>query len=238
MNTKEHYKALDGIRGLAAIGIVLMHIQSNTSYKLNGFIANSLIPSFTNFTYLFMIISAFSLCCGYYEKFLNGTVSLEQFYKRRYQRIWPFFAFLCTIDLILEPSLETLFQYIADLTLAFGFIPAHIEVVGVGWFLGTIFILYMVFPFFCFLLTTKKRAWLAFAISVILHFLCDVSFNVAASRTNFLYSSMFFMAGGLIYLYRDKLHDIMEKRNRWAIYSLLVLLFAIYYIFNKPKFPG
>ena len=227
---KEHYKSLDGIRGLSAIGIIMMHVQSNVSYKLNGFIADRLIPSFTDFTYLFMIISAFSLCCGYYEDFQNETVSLEKFYKRRYQRIWPFFAFLCTIDFILEPSIKTLYQYLADISLAFGFIPDNnIEVVGVGWFLGTIFVFYMVFPFLCFWLKTKRRAWVAFATTVILHLLSDIYFKGAQGRENFIYSSMFFMAGGLVFLYREEINELMEKRSRWVIYLLLVFLLVLYY---------
>lgn len=234
---KEHYKSLDGIRGLAAIGIIMMHVQTNTSYKLNGFVADSLIPSFTNFTYLFMIVSAFSLCCGYFEKFQNGTVSLEKFYKRRYQRIWPFFAFLCTIDLVKEPSLKTLYQYIADITLAFGLIPNNkIEVVGVGWFLGTIFVFYMIFPFFCFLMKTKRRACFAFYVTVLLHFLSDAYFKGAQGRKNFIYSAMFFMAGGLLYLYREELHAIMEKSSRWAIYILLALLIIVFYALNKSDY--
>lgn len=169
---KVHYRSLDGLRAAAAIGIILMHVQANTEYQISGFAAEKLVPSFTQFTYLFMMISAFSLCCGYYEQFQDGTVSLERFYKRRYQKIWLFFALLCTIDLILEPSLNTLYEYIADLTLAFGLLPDNnIHVVGVGWFLGTIFVFYMLFPFFCFLMKTKRRAWFTLGITVILRYL-------------------------------------------------------------------
>ena len=63
------------------------------------------------------------MCCGYYEQFKNGTISLEQFYKRRYQRIWPFFALLCTVELIVTHNLNALYEWFADLTLAFGLIP-------------------------------------------------------------------------------------------------------------------
>lgn len=95
-----------------------------------------------------MLLSAFSMCCGYYEKVKNGTLDLEHFYKRRYQRIWPFFAILCTLELIVEHKLTAFYEWIADLTLAFGLLPnPNISVVGVGWFLGVIFVFYMIFPF-------------------------------------------------------------------------------------------
>lgn len=207
--SKERYENLDGIRAYACIGIVLMHVLSNGNFGLTGFVFEKLIPSFTNFTLLFMLLSAFSMCCGYYERFRNGTISLEQFYTRRYQRIWPFFALLCTAELILSHSLNALYEWFADLTLAFGFIPNHgIEVVGVGWFLGTIFVFYMIFPFFVFLMKDKKRAWFVMGICLLLHLLCVVRFEDANGRGNIIYSSIFFVAGGLIYLYRDKLKNL------------------------------
>ena len=92
-----------------------------------------------------MMISAFSLCCGYYKKFKENNIELEKFYKRRYQRIWPYFAILCTLDLIVSHNLKSLYEWFADLTLAYGLLPnANLEVIGVGWFLGVIFVFYMV----------------------------------------------------------------------------------------------
>ena len=205
---KERYDNLDGIRAYACIGIVLMHVLANGKFGLTGFVFERLIPSFTNFTLLFMLLSAFSMCCGYYERLKNGTISLEQFYKRRYQRIWPFFALVCTAELLYTHNLNALYEWIADLTLAFGLIPNHeIEVIGVGWFLGTVFVFYMIFPFFVFLMKDKKRAWFVMAVCLILHILCVVRFENANERRNIIYSSIFFAAGGLIYLYRDELKN-------------------------------
>lgn len=76
---KERYEKLDGIRAYSCIGIVLMYVFANGNF---GFVFDRLIPSFTNFTLLFILMSAFSLCCGYYEKIRNGAIDLEQFYKR------------------------------------------------------------------------------------------------------------------------------------------------------------
>ena len=209
--TKERYENIDGIRAYACIGIVMMHILANRKFSLTGFIFEKLIPSFTNFTLLFMLLSAFSMCCGYYERFQNGTISMEQFYIRRYQRIWPFFALLCTAEMILDHSLKAIYEWFADLTLAFGLIPNHgIEVVGVGWFLGTIFVFYMTFPFFVFLMKGKRRAWFVMGICLILHILCIVRFEGANKRENIIYSSIFFVAGGLIYLYRDSLKIFVQ----------------------------
>jgi peptidoglycan/LPS O-acetylase OafA/YrhL len=101
---KERYNNLDGLRAYAAIGIAMMHVLENGNYAVSGFWSTRLIPSFTNFTFLFMIISAFSMCCGYYDRLKNGTIDLEAFYKRRYQKIWPYFAALCTLAHLLVES--------------------------------------------------------------------------------------------------------------------------------------
>ena len=205
METKhisQRYRRIDGLRAFASIGIVLMHIQANADYQLTGIVAERVIPSFANLVFLFMIISGFSVCCGYYDNIVSGKMPLDVFYKKRFAKAWPLFAILCIIDLIVSPSLESLYEVLANLTLSFGFIPNHdIGVIGVGWFLGLVFVFYYLFPFFCYLLSDRKRAWISFCVTMLLNFLCVVYFE--AGRTSIAYSAVFFMAGGMLDLYRD-----------------------------------
>ena len=204
MTEKKNYEAIDGLRAYSAIGIVLMHVLSNGKYKLSGFMFESLIPSFTNLVFLFMIISGFGMCCGYYTKVINNEISWRVFYGKRYARIWPYFAVLCILDLIVSPSMESLYEVFANLTLCFGLLPnANISVIGVGWFLGVVFVFYLIFPFFCYLISDKCRAWFSFFVALVFNVLCNVYFN--ANRGNFLYCAVFFMAGGLIFIYRQTL---------------------------------
>lgn len=153
---RKHYDAIDGLRTIACFGIVLMHVAANNRYDISGFVYNKLIASFTNFVFLFMVISAFGMCCGYFDKVLNNQISLETFYLKRYSKILPFFAFLVLIDIIMSPSKASLIEGFADVTLLFGLFPNNISVIGVGWFLGLIFAFYLIFPFFCVLIKTKK----------------------------------------------------------------------------------
>lgn len=81
---KEWYENIDGIRVYACIGIVMMHVFTNGNFCLTGFVFEKFISLLGNLTLLFMLLSAFSMCCGYYEQFQDGTISLEQFYIRRY----------------------------------------------------------------------------------------------------------------------------------------------------------
>lgn len=223
----QHYGAIDGLRTYSAIGIVLMHVLANGKYELKGFVFEQLIPSFGDLVFLFMIISCFSLSCGYYEKIHTGSISLDRFYSRRYSKIWPFFAFWCLVDVALSPSLTALYEAFANLTLCFGLLPnAHISVIGVGWFLGVVFVFYLMYPFVCWLLSDKRRAWLSFSAALGLNWLCQVHFN--AGRTNFIYCAVFFLAGGLVYLYRVQLSAIAAKA-KWLIGLLAFAVVGVYF---------
>ncbi len=222
---RERYDSLNGLRALAAIGIVMMHVQANINLKPDlGFFTSWIIPFFTDFTLLFMLLSAFSMCCGYYERVKNGLITPNAFYKRRYQRIFPFFAFLVAIDFVTEPSWGTFCEAFADLTLCFNFLNADIHVIGVGWFLGTIFVFYLLFPFFVFLMDNKKRAWISTTLVSLMCYIAINYFKVLA-RSNILYSSPFFIIGGLIYLYRKEIIAIAEKHYKVCLtFSILITL--------------
>ena len=57
-NVREKYSSLDGLRAYAAVGIVLMHVQANLMIKpSDNILTINVIPWFTNFTLLFMIIN-------------------------------------------------------------------------------------------------------------------------------------------------------------------------------------
>lgn len=213
----------------------LANIDEGIAVKLkdSGYIYSDIVPFFTSFVFMFFTLSAFSMCCGYFHKFdtLDGKSNFctESFYNKRYSRIWPFFALLVLIDFVMNPSKEELYQCIADLTLAFNLLPnPEIHVIGVGWFLGVIFLFYMIFPWFAFLLQNTKRAWLAMGVSLIMHFLVADYYlteefvlpsEISNFRHNIVWSFPFLMIGGLLFLYRGQLGR-KEYRWLWIIIAL------------------
>ena len=190
-----------------------------------------------------MVISAFGMCCGYYERIIQGEIGLPDFYARRYQKIWPFFALLCVLDIAISPGKAAFYEFLADLTLCFGLLPnANISVIGVGWFIGLVFVFYMLFPFFCFLLSTKKRAWISLGGAVVFNILCIDYFldgnhvhETFVTRTNIVYCAMFFFAGGLIYLYRKELAGF-SNRYKWITIAVCVFAIAFYYGVNRSVY--
>ncbi|MGN1129968.1 MAG: acyltransferase family protein [Ruminococcus sp.] len=227
MTVKKKYYGIDWLRTIACIGIILMHIKANTNYSIDGFTYNKIIPSLVNFVFLFMIISAFSMCCGYFDKVMNGTINWVDFYKKRYLRILPFFMLLIIIDLVMQFSTSSLMEGFAEITLLHGFIPKTLSVIGVGWYLGIVFIFYLIFPFFCVLISKKSLAWISFAISMGLHYICANYFML--SEKNIIYSLCYFFAGGLIYLYRESLEKI-----KWYVYLPIILCsLLVFFLVNN-----
>ncbi len=225
-NTSKKYNAVDGLRAIACIGIVLMHVRGNGHYALESNITG-IIGSFTFFVSLFLMISAFGMCCGYYKRILDNTISLTDFYKKRFLRVLPYFSILVLIDVCMKPSITKIYEGFADLTLTFGFTLKRMSVIGVAWFLGLIFVFYMIFPFFCVLIENKRRAWIVFVIACIWHFVAAHHFKL--DRMNILFSGVFFVVGGLIYLYREQI----EKINRWIIFGVIVISMITFYMLDK-----
>lgn len=213
MNTKKlRYEGIDGLKACAIIGIVLMHVLANGEYEITGFVFAEMIPSFTNLVFLFMMISSFGMCCGYYYKIVDHKISMEEFYSKRYAKIWPYFALLCALDFVISPSKESLIEVFANLTLCQGLLPdANISVIGVSWTLAVIFVFYMLFPFFCYLIGNKQRAWLVAVAALVFNFICSTYFN--AGRTNIVYDAIYFVVGGLIFLYRKELCAFSAKHR-------------------------
>lgn len=231
INKPLHYNSIDGLRTLSCLGIIIMHIQANTDYRLKGsFLFDQFIPSLTWLVYLFLMISGFGMCAGYLDRFQNGTVNLESFYKKRYTKILPFFGILLVIALIMERSLSTVYEASIEILLLHGLLPNNaVSVIGVCWTLGVIFVFYLLFPAFSVLMKTKKRAWLSLLTSLWVVFVCEQYFfsdyfvtESFTPRHNFLYCLPMFIGGGIVYLYRNEIRKLCETyRGLFLIICLL-----------------
>ncbi len=229
MNERKKYDNLDMLRTLAAIGVLCMHVLANSEEIPLGFFGNyilySVVGSFGSFVQLFFLISGFAMCCGYYDRIKENKISLNTFYNKRYIRILPFFLLLTVLDLLAcvifggGITWGTLCEAFANTTLMYGFFTTSgMSVIGVGWTLGVIFGFYILFPFFVYLIWTKGRAWISLAVTVGIYLANALYFNAGNSLV-FVWIC-YFVAGGLLYLYRDKIES-------WMRHPLVGILVAI-----------
>ena len=141
---------------------------------------------------------------------------------------------LCVLDFVISPSKESLFEVFANLTLCQGLLPnANISVIGVSWTLAVIFVFYMLFPFFCFLISNRKRAWCVAAVAMVFNWLCEIYFN--AGRNNIVYDAIYFIVGGLVFLYRKELYEF-SKKHKVAVGMILLISISFYFIFGYSAF--
>ena len=227
---KTRYNEIDGLRMIACFGIVLMHILSNLNFSLPGYWPNLIISELTNLVFLFMMISSFGLSCGYYEKIKNNSISPEKFYSKRIYKILPFFLLLIILDILIDHSIPSIIEGFADMTLLFGYLQKDISVIGVGWFIGLVFIFYLMFPFFTYLFSNKKRAWLTTIVAILMNLSSIYYFKVG--RTNMFYSFLFFCIGGLIYLYRENIIHFLKNKK---VIGLLMVIISIIIYFLIPN---
>ncbi|OUN38698.1 hypothetical protein B5G28_08380 [Faecalibacterium sp. An77] len=222
------YPGLHALRVGSMFGILAMHVFINGQYSVGaGFWSKQFIPSLTDLVYVFFAISAFGISCGYYDKLKSGQIRIEEFYKKRWIKIWPFFALLCVLDFVLSPSKEALYEMFADLTLSFGYLShKHIQVMGVGWTLGVIFLFYIAFPYFVFLCANRRRAIFSFGVATLLNFVCVQHFEVG--RNNFAYSAVYFLLGELFFLYKVEIERILQ-RHRSLVWLLTAVALVMYY---------
>ena len=230
--TLERYDNLDGLRTISCLCIIAMHIRANASYKLHP-VFDEIVASWTHFVPLFLMISGFGMFCGYYNRFKSNNIDLNNFYMKRYKKLLPFFVTLIVIDIVMDRSLAHVIEGMTEATLAFGLLPNNQpDVIGVSWTLGVIFLFYMLFPFVVYLCWTKRRAWIAFAVSIVLslfgtfyYFTDKFVIEGFAARHNFLYCAPFFIAGGIIYLNIDVIKGfIMRLRWVWLVFCIILTL--------------
>ncbi|ELF7274582.1 acyltransferase [Salmonella enterica] len=149
-------KSLTGVRGIAAIYVVLYHFtNARIPFIWNGYLAVD----------LFFVLSGFIMCMVYSKNFAS-KISVSGFGKflwHRFARIYPLYLFVLISTIIIQvaesslPSTQTLIINFMMWQNLF-----NNGMVGASWPVSVELIAYLIFPPLMFLLANKK--WLCFII--------------------------------------------------------------------------
>lgn len=245
MSEVKKYRNIDALRSFGCLAIIAWHVKANTNFNGGGgVLTERIIPSFDYLVYLFMIISGFGMCNGYYQKLKDGNYDLNKFYSRRYKKTVPFFSILIIVNCILEFNRENIFEGLMEITMLFGFLPNNsLSVIGVAWTLGAIFAFYIIFPFVVFLLNDKRKGIIFLIVTLGITYMCQSYFMTEkfvtsnfTMRHSFLFCLPYFLSGGLIYLYRNELSATVNLHKRAVLLGCVIL--AVGYLLSPDEIGG
>ena len=245
MSEVKKYCNIDALRSFGCLAIIAWHVKANTNFNGGGgVLTERIIPSFDYLVYLFMIISGFGMCNGYYQKLKDGNYDLNKFYSRRYKKTVPFFSILIIVNCILEFNRENIFEGLMEITMLFGFLPNNsLSVIGVAWTLGAIFAFYIIFPFVVFLLNDKRKGIISLIVTLGITYMCQSYFMTEkfvtsnfTMRHSFLFCLPYFLSGGLIYLYRNELSATVNLHKRAVLLGCVIL--AVGYLLSPDEIGG
>ena len=250
---KKHLRGLDTLRAVAAMIVVVGHIEL---LKLNND-----IPNLNNYPYfklpdghlsviLFFVISGFLITYLLIdEKTKRGQISLSNFYKRRIFRIWPLYYLILILSFLF---FRTNYN-IGSIFLCLGIFPNIAHALNIGWetspqiwSIGVEEQFYLFWPVFIILLPYKKVLpfLILFFIGYtlmpqLINFTSRGTFESNDFMNRFFYTSKFnCMSIGCIlgFMYATKNKRLKLLYNKYIAYTSLLVSFFFWFFGFELKY--
>lgn len=236
------FDVLDSFRGLAAIFVVIFHIQIYSSVEPNAFFKSSDI-----FVDFFFILSGFVITLNYEEK-IKENLKFKRYVVLRFARLYPLHLFMLFVWLPFIVVKIFLYQkgygntdpYIHNNFVSF--LENLLLFQGGGWnypswSIGAEFYTYILY--FILIFFIKKVNVILFntllIITVVVSFYLS-QMNLIVEYILPLYTFGLFVLGGLIFkLYRYTYHLFSIKSDILISILQLILIVLIYYSVSKSK---
>ena len=161
----EKLKGLDSLRAIAALIVVVNHIEViKRVNKIDDFL--NILPGAHIAVILFFVISGFLITFLLLKEWdLNKRISFKKFYFRRILRIWPLYYFVILLSYILINNSQSIKSYLLCLSI----FPNVAHIFGHGWFpspqiwsIGVEEQFYLLWPLFVSLVLHKKKKIISF----------------------------------------------------------------------------
>ncbi|WP_293958183.1 acyltransferase family protein [uncultured Fusobacterium sp.] len=222
---KERYKELDLMKG---IGIILVYIGH--SFNFPNFRWTKILFFLGNTIYSFHM-PLFFFISGLLSN-TNNEINLEKFYKGKIKRLLIPYFFINLIDFIPRTLLPNLVNS------EFGGIK---EVLFYGtkisWFVYTLFIIFMIFPFLDTYILKKDRYYLFGIVLIIVNYL-KIFENIEIFSFKIVVSYLLYFYIGYIIkpLYKEKIKNGIESKNLIFLITSIVFLSLSYKYFYLSYF--
>ncbi len=235
IKTRKSIDSIDFFKGIAILLVVLVHSAQRFSIPF----WTSVIPSIGQLgCQMFFVLSSFSLCLGYSEK----KIRYLDFMKRRISKMvigyWSMIIFYLSLNILFairdDESIVTFFAnpgLYMNILFLHGFSSDKAVVNGIvrgGWFVGTITVLYLLFPFLLKTFNVKNKIWSKVKI-------------VVFPTTTYILSSLFFILLSCFtmdYTFKNNSVSYFSFINQLPCFALGFSLYEIYKnnIFSKYKY--
>lgn len=247
MEQKLDTKGIDGLRGMAALGIGICAHYYFWLPEQNYPLCNSLTYWFWfhagYLVDLFFVISGFVMALSYRDRISRGKVQFVPYARRRLERFYP----LMVVTLILTLILQLIHQHFAGLFFmndiifennVLSFVLNLLCLQGTSlvtssfnapsWYLSTIFILYIVFYLVTYVAGKKHMENIAYAAMV----LFGIAIGIKGFPTVFLNSRgvIGFFMGCLLYAFCEYLQTLEKSRRNlwlWSAFAVLMILLGM-----------
>ncbi|MDB4921447.1 acyltransferase [Mucilaginibacter sp.] len=182
--SKIEIKSLTGIRGIAALYVIMFHWYNHLSQKQTVFSSSQMDQLFTNFLKhgylsvdLFFALSGFVLCVASYNLFSEqiAVQDYKKFIYKRFFRLFPVYICLTLLYYVVFGGSKVI-DLLINLTLFQGIVPSHSgSIIPPGWSLTNEWVVCFVFPFLLFYgLKIKRKVWLLVIIALLLLLLISI----------------------------------------------------------------
>jgi exopolysaccharide production protein ExoZ len=189
---------------------------------------------------IFFILSGLSMALVYNTQ-ITSIPTLISFYIRRIFRIWPLFAVVTTIQvaiMLFSGSNVSIYKYILNITMLFGFIKPHAYYATGAWSIGNEMVYYSVTPLMLLIYKYSKRCGdvivLASLILSAMFAFCilDEGINLEdqwKTYVNPFNNFSFYLLG--VYLYAT----FSSISIKWKVNACLLILASLAFVFLPAK---
>jgi peptidoglycan/LPS O-acetylase OafA/YrhL len=183
---KFEIKSLTGIRGIAALYVIVFHwyvvLVSEKATISHVGVIDTMAKNFIGHGYLavdlFFVLSGFVLSLSVHKKF-DSEVSISDwvtFMHKRFLRIFPLYVSMTLLYFLIFYG-SNFIGLLVNLTLLQGVFPSYnSSLIPPGWSLTNEWLMYLIFPsFFYLIFKLKNYNWVIFSLAVvILLFICTI----------------------------------------------------------------